>query len=166
MFSLRVSLFVYIAIFMVFCVNKIFGESHLRNRIVNGQDARQNQFPYFASIRDYVKLDHFCGGSIISDQHILTAAQCFSDSSSKPNNIVALVGALYRKEDGLLMNISKIVIHSGFELKIFKNDLALLHTANEIIFSQEVKPIALPKTNIPRNGALPVLLSGFGSLWV
>lgn len=49
----------------------------LQSRVINGDDASPNQFPYLA----YLVLTKRgktseCGGSIISEKHILTAAHC------------------------------------------------------------------------------------------
>jgi trypsin len=43
---------------------------------VGGEDANINEFPYLVSLRYYEENIHFCGGSIISKWHILTAAHC------------------------------------------------------------------------------------------
>ena len=50
------------------------------SRIVNGVDAYENEFPWQVSWRFFNKTTnthrHVCGGSIISDQYVLTAAHC------------------------------------------------------------------------------------------
>lgn len=43
-------------------------------RIVGGQNAKNNQFPYQISLR--LNNFHTCGGSIISKNYIITAAHC------------------------------------------------------------------------------------------
>lgn len=46
-------------------------------RIVGGRPALNEECPYQALIRAYKgEVSYICGGSIISDQHILTAAHC------------------------------------------------------------------------------------------
>jgi len=46
-------------------------------QIVGGDIATLGQFKYQVSLQSYG--EHFCGGSIISDIHILTAAHCVAD---------------------------------------------------------------------------------------
>lgn len=143
----------------IICVNVVFA-------IVGGRDARPTQFPYIVSIRDYNSMEHICGGTIISDFHILTAAHCLQGNRSIAGNIFAIVGAMRRKGDGISMGIANVYSHLNFSTKPLRNDIGMLYTMDKIQFEVDVKPIALPKFDIPRNGAFPVLLSGFGRLWV
>jgi chymotrypsin len=56
---------------------KDFPGSMLKGRIVNGDQAVSNQFPYQVSIRAISDENvSVCGGSIISNEFILTAAHC------------------------------------------------------------------------------------------
>ncbi|RZC39284.1 Trypsin domain containing protein, partial [Asbolus verrucosus] len=46
-------------------------------RVIGGDIARAGQFPWQAAIyKDTDEGRYFCGGALISDQWILTAAQC------------------------------------------------------------------------------------------
>ena len=44
------------------------------SRIVNGNDAEDNEWPWIAALMNNGR--QFCGGSLIDDKHILTAAHC------------------------------------------------------------------------------------------
>lgn len=46
------------------------------NRIFGGEMVNQNEFPFIASLRYIRSAKHFCGGSIITENWILTAAHC------------------------------------------------------------------------------------------
>lgn len=62
---------------------KIFQGSNIVNPsplIIGGNEAKDGQFPYMVSLRLYGS--HMCGGSIISDHWILTAAHCLTPIKS------------------------------------------------------------------------------------
>lgn len=153
---------------LVLSTSFVFGASFkLQSRIVGGQDAVRGQFPYSVSIRDYMsKSIHCCGGVIISDRHILTAAHCLQGKRSEAKNLFVVVGALLREKDGIVMSVTKMSIHRNFDEETYKNDIAMIKTAEKIIFTDTVKPIALTKTKIPKGDALSVLVNGFGRRWV
>lgn len=156
-----------ISICLVLSVSFIHGARFkLQSRIVGGQDAIRGQFPYSVSIRDYKSKAHFCGGALISDQHILTAAHCLQKNRSKAHNLYIVVGALLRNDDETMIRVSRISVHQHYNDTSLKNDIAMIYAAVKIQFTDTVKPIALTKTKIPSGGALSVLLNGFGRLLV
>ena len=53
-------------------LQRIHGEHPLR--VVNGWPAEKNEWPWIAQLRNNGR--QFCGGSLIDDRHILTAAHC------------------------------------------------------------------------------------------
>ena len=61
----------------VLCATAI--ASPFGGRIVGGKDAALGQFPYQISLR--MQNSHICGGSIIDNKLLLTAAQCVVDES-------------------------------------------------------------------------------------
>lgn len=158
-----------LSVFICLALSASFGygaKFKLQSRIVGGHDAVRGQFPYSVSIRDYTKLMHFCGGAIISDHHILTAAHCLQGNRSKAENLYVVVGALHREGDGTEIKVANIMIHQYFYNPTYKNDIAMIYTAEKIKFTDVVKPIALTKKTIQSGGDLPVMLSGFGRRWV
>ena len=51
------------------------------SRVVNGDDATPNSWPWQISLRysDYHDYGHFCGGSLIEKDWVLTAAHCVAN---------------------------------------------------------------------------------------
>ncbi|XP_031626847.1 uncharacterized protein LOC116343091 [Contarinia nasturtii] len=128
-------------------------------RILGGGDAKRGQFPYQVSIR--YKNNHYCGGSIINNWFILTAAHCTQGDKSYPDNIKVVVGARELKSGGTWLSIEKITNFPNYSPTIFQNDISLLRTAQEIHFTVLIQPIALPTSNLMIDGA-SVVVSGWG----
>lgn len=136
----------------------------VKPRIVGGETAlRQEDFPYQVSIRLNTSNDHFCGGSIISNRFILSAAHCAEEHIPRAKWVVAHMGSLDVNRGGVDMYMDKIISHTEWDRPNRINDIALLRTAQEIIFSDTIQPIALPKHNLPKEGNTPAILSGWGA---
>lgn len=52
------------------------GTVHPEPRIVGGSEVKDNEYPWMVSLWN-ARRKFFCGGSIITDQYVLTAAHCF-----------------------------------------------------------------------------------------
>lgn len=132
----------------------------IKPRIVGGEYAKDGQFPYQVAIRKTADRSHQCGASIISERFLLSAAHCFQFEYSKPDSLYAVVGTVYPKENGVKYALDKISPHKKFDPNTIYNDIALLRTAEKIVYNNLVQPIALPTTNTPGNVAAYV--SGWG----
>lgn len=131
-------------------------------RVIGGEDAEKGQFPHQVSLRSRFSNSHFCGGSIISTRFILTAAHCTQDQNARPKNVYVIVGALHRLSGGIKMALDQIVAHQQYSHRTIKNDISLLRTAENIVYSELVQPIALSTEIPPVDGGLAVTLSGWG----
>lgn len=59
-----------------FFFSAVCGRPRVSGRIVNGQDAQPGEWPWQVSVRENGV--HVCGGSLIAEDWVLTAAHCFS----------------------------------------------------------------------------------------
>lgn len=137
-------------------------------RIVNGVETSISEFPHQVSLRSTETSVHFCGGAILSDSWILSAAQCTQDSNSSPENVYVVVGATNISQGGFRYNLEKIVNHPDFNWARRQNDISMLKTSQKLRISNEVFPVALPSYNtnyIIENGIglTMVTLTGYGN---
>lgn len=101
--------------------------------------ARIGQFPYQASFRN-IRDVHFCGGAITTTRNIITAAHCFYGQMAV--NIHAVVGST-SMEEGTHYEIEKIHIHGEYRMGVNAYDIAVVHTAQIMQFSQYVNKIVI-----------------------
>ena len=91
----------------------------------------------------------WCGGSIITSLHILTAAHCTYDSSinevKAPASIHVLVGE-HDTSDSIadVHNVSKITSHPRFNHDNADYDFSILTLTSPIALSSKAAPICLP----------------------
>ncbi|EDW10152.1 venom serine protease [Drosophila mojavensis] len=119
-------------------------------RISNGQNAAQNEYPSIAALKDISNnLLTFCGGTIVSHRHIVTAAHC-TLQISQITNIVAIVGTNNLQNPSSSMYYAQYAIQQMLRHPQYQNepnvvnDIALLITAQNIKWTRGVGPICLP----------------------
>lgn len=119
-------------------------------RIIGGQEAEVNQFPYQAGLILYLKNSTdvgLCGGALLTADRVLTAAHCVDVVVG----IDAVFGAhsLIRLEDDQVRRkvpTSDMVWHEGYDPKILTNDIAIIKISTPIPFSKAIQVVALPQT--------------------
>lgn len=62
-------------------------------RIIGGEDAKRSEFPWMTALVAAGTRKPYCGGSLINDRFILTAAHCLKGPYRKVNNINILLNA-------------------------------------------------------------------------
>uniref|UniRef100_A0A336MT45 CSON006685 protein n=1 Tax=Culicoides sonorensis TaxID=179676 RepID=A0A336MT45_CULSO len=117
-------------------------------KIVGGQVAEVNAYVSMAGLVYRPSGSLFCGGTIISYRYIISAAHCF-DTFNQPADIVARLGdhdltqpteTIYSVD----MNIVRIVRNANYNPTTAANDIAILTTATDIIYTRGVGPACLP----------------------
>jgi secreted trypsin-like serine protease len=116
-----------------------FVGQEIDERIFGGTETSEDEFPWMVSVRfnDSVQQNrtiNICGGSIISDIFVLTAASCFFNASrfsylfSIKAGIHNIINGNEEKEQ--LRSIAYIIEHPNYNSIRFLNDLALVRVTS------------------------------------
>ena len=68
------------------------------DRIIGGRNALPMEWPWMVSMQERNASEHYCGGTIINSQWILTAAHCPTLVSKDPNKWKMVLGNHHLKE--------------------------------------------------------------------
>ncbi|XP_013139065.1 PREDICTED: plasminogen-like [Papilio polytes] len=131
-------------------------------RIVGGVDIDITRAPYQVSIVYAGR--HSCGGSIIADDLILTAAHCVTSFSYKPTDYMVRVGSSSSRSGGELYRVGSLQVHPKFSTSNMDNDIALLWLSRRITFSERVAPIPLIDEDEEIVDGGNVMVTGWGNL--
>lgn len=134
-------------------------------RIVGGEEAEPHEFPWQISLRRASDNFHFCGGSVLDENTVVTAAHCTVIWDS-PDEVVIVAGEHNKKVDEgteQTRAVSKLTVHESYgSPKGFENDIALWSLVEPLNLTFAVAPVPLPKAMQESSGYCTV--TGWGTL--
>ncbi|KAH6924910.1 hypothetical protein HPB50_026415 [Hyalomma asiaticum] len=117
------------------------------DRLVGGTEATPHSWPWQVSLGEakYEGIGHFCGGSLISSQWVLTAAHCVRNRDV--DDVTVVLGAHSLLAVGNVTTRKPVVLlaHSNYSVDGNNYDIALVKLDMPVNFTDEVRPICLPK---------------------
>ncbi|KAG1935506.1 transmembrane protease serine [Pimephales promelas] len=124
----------------------VCGKARFNSRIVGGVDALAGAWPWQVSL--HRNGSHFCGGSLINNQWVLTAAHCFNSVST--SGLIVYLGR--QTQEGTNVNevsrgVSSIIKHPNYVSSTFDNDITLLRLASPVNFTDFISPVCLASSN-------------------
>jgi len=123
------------------------------NKIVGGREVENDEdYPWQVSLRD--REGHFCGGSLINNRWVLTAAHCFPHRGADcPCRFEVSMGSRYKNPGhelytGQTFGVKRIIQHEDYYAADQGNDIALLELEIEPDspprYTDTIRPICLP----------------------
>ncbi|CAG9828621.1 unnamed protein product [Diabrotica balteata] len=116
--------------------------------IVGGTPAEAGEFPFMVAIGFNTTSEQWrCGGTLISDRFVLTAAHCtYARDVGKPTVVRLGELDLSSDQDGSVYKdylISRVIVHPGYSVPYKYNDIALLETQKPVVFNNFMRPACL-----------------------
>ncbi|CAH0718453.1 unnamed protein product, partial [Brenthis ino] len=118
--------------------------------ITHGLEARAGDWPWHVAISSISNsaFRYICGGSLISDTFVLTAAHCvtkfgvpvlpdYLGISLGKTNLIGGDECLQERE------VFKIIVHEKFSHRKLDNDIALLKMTTPVIFNDYIQPVCM-----------------------
>ncbi|KOB72615.1 Chymotrypsin-like protein [Operophtera brumata] len=120
-------------------------EAASQNRIVGGSFAHIEAFPHQAGLlAQFGQGQGVCGGSLISTNRVLTAAHCWYDGVNQASLFTVVLGSNFLFSGGTRVNTNHVVMHSGWNPNLIRNDVAVAHLPNHVALTYLIQPVALP----------------------
>uniref|UniRef100_A0A8C8SF58 Peptidase S1 domain-containing protein n=1 Tax=Pelusios castaneus TaxID=367368 RepID=A0A8C8SF58_9SAUR len=119
------------------------GQSMATSRIVGGQNAQNGEWPWQASIR--YRGSHICGGSLITEQWVVSAAHCFN--CLDPSDYSISLGEFQldiQSANAFTSAVSQIIVHSNYSPNTFASDIALVLLKKPLRYTTYILPVCLP----------------------
>lgn len=120
--------------------------------IVGGEDAVPNSWPWAVAIyqrssQDPNRKQFICGGSILNEQFIMSAAHCIVryEGKMKAEDFMVKVGGHDLSNSGEFYEVSEVIPHENYRVWRRYNDISLYKLSRKLDLSNpNVRPICLP----------------------
>ncbi|KAI4543412.1 hypothetical protein MG293_006206 [Ovis ammon polii] len=125
------------------------------DKIVGGYTCGANTVPYQVSLNSGY---HFCGGSLINSQWVVSAAHCYKSGIQVrlgENNINVVEG------NEQFISASKSIVHPSYNSNTLNNDIMLIKLKSAASLNSRVASVSLP-TSCASAGT-QCLISGWGN---
>merc|ERR1712130_718766 len=158
----------------------------VRTRIVGGQNAQKNEYPWQVGLVSTGSSRPFCGGSLISSTTVVTAAHC--KQSISRFQVVVGEHDITRGDGEQRVDVASWVSHPNYNsnnnpftvlinclllpvfasssssCRIWDHDIAIITLAQPVEFSDSVAPVCLPASSSSNYDGATATATGWGTL--
>uniref|UniRef100_A0A3B4G388 Zgc:100868 n=1 Tax=Pundamilia nyererei TaxID=303518 RepID=A0A3B4G388_9CICH len=141
----------------------VCGQPKLNTRIVGGQVAPVGSWPWQVSLQRFGS--HFCGGSLINSQWVLTAAHCFETITSTGLTVnlgrQSLQGS---NPNAASRTVTQIIKHPNYNSGTNDNDVCLLRLSSPVTFNNYISPVCLAASDSSFYSGVNSWVTGWGNI--
>lgn len=135
------------------------------SRVILGNDAFAGEYPhqvFLGTVKGELGLP--CGGTIINERTILTAAHCvYHDGElwDASRSYIEYGGVKLREMNR--MTTAKFIRHPEYDPVTKDNDIAIVHLPRSLVFDAKTAPISLPSESSPElSSGHELVVTGYG----
>ncbi|CAL7938276.1 unnamed protein product [Xylocopa violacea] len=131
-------------------------------QIIGGKDVRIEEVPHQVSLQSFGF--GFCGGSIISNEWVITAAHCMSYPAEW---ITVRAGTATKSSGGSTHKVAEIIVHENYVTNMYGvpvNDVAVMRMATPFKLDATRQPIKLFKQNEESAEGMSAVITGWGAV--
>ncbi|XP_006876799.1 PREDICTED: serine protease 53-like [Chrysochloris asiatica] len=115
-------------------------EAQPRGRILGSQEAKSHTRPYMASVQ--VNGTHVCGGFLVAEQWVLSAAHCLEDAAGATVQVLLGAHSLSQPEPSkVLYDVKRTVPHPDSRRDTIDHDLLLLQLSKKAVVGPVVQTL-------------------------
>ncbi|XP_075982018.1 trypsin, alkaline C-like [Anticarsia gemmatalis] len=131
-------------------------------RIVGGSITSINNYPTIIAVLQSVNNNfiQICGGSILNQRSVLSAAHCFNPRA--PSSYRLRAGSTTASTGGVVLGISTIFNHPNYIG--LDSDISVLRTASPIVYSNVIQPASIAGPNYSLGDNEEVWAAGWGAI--
>ncbi|CAD0249735.1 unnamed protein product [Spodoptera exigua] len=139
--------------------------SYAVRRIVGGMESSISMYPYNVAISRNAK--HWCGGSIIDEQWVLTAGHCFESAfdgdKKKLQPFIIRAGSSFHNRGGYQARVNKVFFPHDYVPGSADYDYALLRLDRPMPIGRNIAVLNLPSKDYLMKESDILIVTGWGS---
>eukprot|EP00794_Sanderia_malayensis_P005553 gene5553-6238_t len=121
-----------------FCRDDCGLRGPVQGRVIGGVEAEAHSWPWSVALLRFG--GYFCGGTLIDEQWVLSAAHCIYGREDQPQFIQAVLGEHDRSVNGKTeqkFDVAKIIPHANYDSRTLDNDIAMIKLKEKVVLKKD-----------------------------